>query len=99
MFLDHSLKCKNIIKIFNDSNFPSSQAEKLGIFLGIPSAKVEDIKRNNQGNVDGMMIAVLIRWLQTGKNASWKELAGAVERCEHPNVAEKIRLMCDVQGK
>ena len=89
------------MKIFNDSDFPSSQAETLGIFLGIKSAKVEDIKRDNQGNVDGMMTAILICWLQTGKNASWKELADAVECCKYPNVATKIRLMHkhDAQGK
>jgi len=78
------------LKIFKNE-FPDSSAGTLGLFLSVPPAKLKDFKRENKGDVEGEMKAVLNYWLDTDGNKSWTKLADAVELCDHKLLADKIR--------
>jgi len=81
------------MKLFRQFQFPSSEADKLGIFLKISPAKMIDFRFENLGRVDRFMIVVIQHWLETSTNASWTKLADGVEHCKYPDVAKELRSM------
>jgi len=90
-FLAFVLKCSNIMRVFH-GEFPSSEAKKLGTFLDISNTKLQEFKKNNLGDVEGMMLDVLNYWLETDPRKSWAKLAEAVEDCGYGVLAKKIQL-------
>jgi len=95
---DLSLTCPNIMIIFH-GKFPSSDADKLGVFMRVPPPLLQDYSRNNPGHVDVIMMDILNYWLNTDKDKSGRKLAGAMEMCDQLNLAEEIRSRITVVGK
>ena len=89
-FTVKDLKCSKIMRLFRD-NFPCSEARRLGTFLDLSYSKLQDLSHNNMGNVEGLMMDVLIYWLETDPEKSWTKLAEAVEDCGYRILAEEIR--------
>jgi len=50
--------------------FPSSDADKLGLFLGVPPPLLQDYSRNHRGHGYGIMMDVLNYWLNSDKDKS-----------------------------
>ena len=90
IYIDSDLKCSEIMRLFR-GQFPSSKAKKLGIYLDLTHATLQDLSHNNTGNVEEFMMDVLSYWLDTDTEKSWSKLAKAVEDCGYGVLAEKIR--------
>ena len=83
------LQCDIILRTLGEEFH--GKAKELGTYLNIPSGKLDEFRRNNMGDVKGMLIDVLNYWLETDPRKSWSKLAEAVEDCDHGVLAEKIR--------
>ena len=83
------LQCDIILRTLGEDFH--GKAKELGTYLNIPSGKLDEFRRNNMGDVKGMLIDVLNYWLETDPRKSWSKLAEAVEDCDHRVLAEKIR--------
>lgn len=64
---------------------------ELGIALGIKPFKLEEIRRNRMGEVQLCKLNLLDYWLRSDLDASWEQLAGALEDIDHTDAAQRIR--------
>ena len=71
--------------------FPASKAKQIGTYLDVPDAFIQDFRRHNIGDAEGMLIDILNYWLKAGTEKSWSKLAEAVKYCGYKILAEKIR--------
>lgn len=84
---DQELTVDSIMRFLEERNFPASNAEKLGIGLGLPSEKVSEFKRENP-DLEEVLIAVVGHWLHSNPDKSWDKLA---ESCDYANLADDIQ--------
>ena len=71
--------------------FPSSKASDLGVYLGLPPARLDEISHNNPRDCEKVLQDVISYWLENDKDKSWTKLAGAVQTCGHAVLADTIR--------
>ena len=89
-FAGSNLTVLNIKTILMDEDFPVGIAEELGTFLGIKKGRIDALRKDNDGNADQLLTAIIEEWLQNDKEKSWEKLADAVRSCHHPLLADKI---------
>ena len=89
-FIDSDLTTHNIKTILTDEGFPANESEELGIFLGIKKGRISALRKDNNGNADQLLTAIIEEWLQNDKKKSWEKLADAVKRCHYSLLADKI---------
>ena len=75
------------------NKFPASDAKKLGTYLDISCAKLQELKQNNFSDSEGFLIDTINYWLENDTEKSWSKLAEAVENCGHKLLAEEARSM------
>ena len=64
----------------------------LGVFLKMPSENLDDIeKRFSTAGLKRCKIALFNLWLQRNPNASWDQIALALEKCDQIAMADRIR--------
>ena len=63
----------------------------LGVKLDIKRYKLEEINRNNHGNVPLCKMALIDLWLRGDIKASWEKLAEALTEMGEADTVEKIR--------
>ena len=64
----------------------------LGVFLKMPSEDLDDIeKRLTTAGLKRCKIALFSLWLQRNPNASWDQIALALEKCDQIAMADRIR--------
>ena len=80
------------MRLFRDK-FPANDAKKLGTYLDISSAKLQELKQNNSSDAEGFLLDTINYWLENDTEKSWSKLAEAVEDCGHKLLAEKARSM------
>ena len=71
--------------------FSASDAKKLGTYLEISSAKLQELKQNNSSDAEGFLLDTINYWLENDTEKSWTKLAEALEDCGHKVLAEKAR--------
>jgi len=72
--------------------FPATKAEKLGTFLNVSQAYMQEVTYENiKGNDREVLIDVMNFWLENGLERSWTKLAKAVEDSGNGDLAAKIR--------
>ena len=76
------------MRLFRDK-FPASDAKKLGTYLDIPCAKLQELKQNNSNNAEGFLLDIINYWLANDTEKFWMKLAEAVEDCGHKLLAEE----------
>ena len=79
------------MRLFRDK-FPASDTKKLGIYLDISCAKLQELQQNNFSDSEGFLIDAINYWLKNDTEKSWSKLAEAVENCGHKLLAEEARL-------
>ena len=64
----------------------------LGVFLKMPTKDLDDIeKRFSTDGVTRCKIALFTLWLQRNPNASWDQIAQALEKVDQIAMADRIR--------
>ena len=65
----------------------------LGVFLKMPTKDLDDIEKrfSTAHGVTRCKIALFTLWLQRNPNASWDQIALALEKCDQIAMAERIR--------
>ena len=63
---------------------------QLGLNLGLPKHELTKIERDYQGN-DRRRLEMLDKWLRCTPNATWRDVASALEQMGENSVAESIR--------
>ena len=64
----------------------------LGVFLKMPSEDLKDIEnRFSTAGLKRCKIELFSLWLQRNPNASWDQIALALEKCDHIAMADRIR--------
>ncbi len=66
--------------------------DTLGINLNIKSYKVEEIRRNKNGDVTMCKMALIDHWLRSDVKASWEKLVEVLEQMGEADTAQKIRI-------
>ena len=90
VIIDHKLTLKNIVNDLGSQGFPSSEASRLGVRLGIPPHKVQELAANNASDCCGLFSDVIDYWLRNDLQQSWQVLADAVCACGYPVVANTL---------
>ena len=90
VYIGACLSLVNIKTILKEEDFPADKAEELGIYLGIKPGRNSTLKRNNLGNADEMLSAILSEWLNDDGEKSWKKLADALRYLGHSSMADKL---------
>ena len=62
---------------------------RLGLKLGVPDNKLDEIQRNHSSS--RWKIETLKLWLQLNPNASWMSVVRALQRMEENTLAKMIR--------
>ena len=65
--------------------------ENLGVKLGIPLHRIEEIKINCSGDLDKCKNKLYDVWLRLNTNPTWNEIVSALEQMEENYLADKIR--------
>ena len=65
--------------------------EPVGIELGISATKLHEIRANRMNNGPLCKISMADTWLRSDVNATWEELANALEKTGNGEQAERIR--------
>ena len=94
VYIGRSLSLVNIKTFLREEDFPADKAGELGIYLGIKPGKISALKRDNFGNADEILSAILSEWLNNDGEKSWKKLADALRHLGHSLTANKL-----VEGK
>ena len=89
-FIGSNLTILNIQTILMVKDFPASEADQLGIYLGIKLGRISTLKMNNNGNADRLLTAIIEEWLRNDKKPTLRTLADAVRRCHHSQLADYI---------
>ena len=63
---------------------------QLGLKLGLPEPELDKIQQDYQGT-DQRRLEMLDKWLQRTPNATWRDVANALEQMGENRVAESIR--------
>ena len=85
----------------NESYFPYHCWKELGLQLGLLKHRLDIIENDNR-RITECLIECLSAWLKgedkvkEKQTRSWKSLAIALDKIEQNDVAEKIRIKCDV---
>ncbi len=90
MYVDREPTFSNILSFLKEEGFSSADSETLGGYLEIPRPTINTLKKDNQGNSDGLLYDVIGKWMQ-GTEPSWEELAKALDKSEYKKMARKIQ--------
>ena len=52
----------------------------IGIFLGIPLAQLEVIKKDNPADTNGCCTDLFIKWLEGTENITWEKIIEAIDQ-------------------
>ena len=65
----------------------------MGVFLKMPTKDLDDIEKrfSTAHGVTRCKIALFTLWLQRNPNASWDQIAQALEKCDQIGMADRIR--------
>jgi len=87
------------MKLLN-REFPASKAAKLGTFLNISHARIQEFTYENYwDNYQVLLMSVINFWLESDEEISWTKLAKAVEDCGNGDLAAKIRQENNMGGE
>ena len=54
----------------------------IGIFLGIPLAQLEVIKKDNPADTTGCCTDLFIKWLEGTEDITWEKIIEAIEQAK-----------------
>lgn len=84
---DHTFTFKNIIHALK----PVTNWKTLGTELDISADKINEIDKNNRGQVADCKHDMVDFWLKCDISSSWKKLIDALNSIDQKVLAEKIR--------
>ena len=79
------------MKNLTNALVPVFNWNQLGLNLGLPNYKLEEIRRSKMNDANLCRIALLDLWLRTDVDASWEKLIGALEDMSEETTVKKIR--------
>ena len=68
--------CRYVLPLY------AAQWKMVGIFLGIPSAQLEVIKKDNPADTNGCCTDLFIKWLEGTENITWEKIIEAIEQAK-----------------
>ena len=71
--------------------FPECKAGLLGEYFDIPSAIIETLKHDSNGDSIKFFSDVINHWLRNDPEKSWSKLADAIHVCDYKLLADRIR--------
>ena len=68
---------QDLTKVFDEVYDAKAKWKVLGLKLGVAIGELEAIESVGS-NIDNKLMTTLAKWLQSGKNGTWKDLAEAM---------------------
>ena len=69
----------------------NDRRELLGVALGVPLSKIQNIESSHPGNVSRWILEMMQYWLDTTPDACWKQVVIALERVDQLTLASTIK--------